>query len=88
MVALGNEPISRGFLAQILFELLNDELEIDEAYEATLNNYTDIATSPYQEAIEFCISTGLMNGVTSTEVQPEKGLTRAELVVIMERLQK
>ena len=88
MVALGNEPISRGFLAQILFELLNDELEINEAYEATLNNYTDIATSPYQEAIEFCISTGLMNGVTSTEVQPEKGLTRAELVVIMERLQK
>lgn len=88
MMAFGNEPISRGFLAQVLFELLEDELEINEAYEATLNNYTDIATSPYQEAIEFCISTGLMNGVTSTEVQPEKGLTRAELVVIMERLQK
>ena len=86
IVEFGNQPITRGFLAQVLFELLEDELEVNEAYTATLENYIDIQNSPYQEALEFCVSTGLMNGVTSKEIQPEKGLTRAELVTIMERL--
>ena len=79
-----DKPLTRELVAQVLYEVTKGELkQIKEA-----KGFTDIAQSPYKEAINYCIGSGLLNGVSATKMNPEKTITRAELATVMMKLNK
>lgn len=79
---LGDKPLCRALLAQVLYEVTEGKLErINESV-----NFEDIADSDYQEAMIYCIQTGLLKGVNQTIMAPEKPLTRAELMMVLIRM--
>lgn len=79
---LEDDMISRELLAQILYELTDGKLKVvKEAIE-----FQNVQQSPYQEAIKYCIETGLLNGVSQNKMLPQKALTRAELMAVLIRL--
>ena len=79
---LGDKPLSRELLAQVLYEITEGKLgSVRE--EMT---FEDIADSPYNKAINYCIRVGLFNGTDSKHMNAEKALTRAELMTILIRL--
>ena len=80
--ALEDQPLSRELLAQILYELTEGKLKpVKEAVD-----FEDIADSPYKDAINYCVRTGLLNGIDNKHMAPKKALTRAELMSVLIRL--
>ena len=47
-----------------------------------------IEGSMYYDAIVYCIEVELLTGMTETTMEPEKALTRAEMMVVLERLEE
>lgn len=80
--ALGNQPLSRELLAQVLYEVTNGELKQTER----LVIFTDTRYSPYEKAIDYCITRGLLRGTSSNTMSPLKPVTRAEMMTILQRL--
>ena len=79
-----DNSLTRELVAQVLYEVTKGELkQIKE-----VKGFTDIAQSPYKEAINYCIGSGLLNGVSATKMSPEKTITRAELATVMMKLNK
>ncbi|ONI40298.1 hypothetical protein AN640_08775, partial [Candidatus Epulonipiscium fishelsonii] len=74
--------ITREILAQILFEITDAQLPRIKAS----GNFIDIFASPYKDAIDYCVETGLLFGVSQNEMAPNKVLTRAELATVLVRL--
>lgn len=82
VASFGNKPLSREVIAQVLYEVTNGNLKkVNETIA-----YTDIADSDYKIAIEYCVATGLLNGTTDKTMSPQKAVTRAEMVTILNRL--
>ena len=79
---LGSNPISRELLAEVLYEIT--EGKIKQIKNIAL--FEDTLTSPYKEAIDYCISVGLFNGTSNTTMSPQKALTRAEMMTVVMRL--
>ncbi len=79
---MGEKPIKRELLAQVIYEIIGDKIEPITA-EVTFN---DIENSEYKEAIHYCVRAGLLSGVDSKHIAPEKVLTRAELISVLIRL--
>ncbi len=79
---LGEQPITRELLAQVLYELTKGKLEATREIIA----FTDMEDSPYKEAIDYCVSVGLISGMSATTMSPQKALTRAELMTVLIRL--
>lgn len=79
-----DKPLTRELVAQVLYEVTEGKLNqvVDK------KDFADIADSPYREAIDYCVGSGLLNGVSATKMNPQKSITRAELVTIMTRLNK
>lgn len=75
-------PLIRELLAQVLYDVTNGELKNTQGTKV----FTDVGASSYKEAIDYCVQTGLLKGVSDTEMSPEKAVTRAEMAVIIERL--
>lgn len=75
-------PLTRGLVAQVLYEVTNGELKKTQE----VKGFIDLDGSSYKEAINYCVQTGLLKGVSETKMNPEKAVTRAELTVIIERL--
>ncbi|ONI40206.1 hypothetical protein AN396_01145 [Candidatus Epulonipiscium fishelsonii] len=82
VMSSSEDNITRGMFAQILFEITDKQLpKIKYDY-----NFIDIDNSPYNEAITYCIETGLLCGISQNEMAPNKMLTRAELAAVLVRL--
>ncbi|MDA3732803.1 S-layer homology domain-containing protein [Niameybacter massiliensis] len=74
--------LSRGQLAQVLFEVTNGNLKKIKP----LVLFTDTRYSEYEDGINYCIRTGLLEGTTATTMEPNKAVTRAEMMTILMRL--
>ena len=79
---LKDESLSRGLLAQVIYEVTEGQLKRTDKNVS----FIDIAQSPHKEAIIYCVQTGILNGVNKEFMLPEKALTRAELMVILVRM--
>lgn len=79
---LGGKPISRQLLAEILYEVTDGKLE----RQREAKDFADNGETAYKEALAYCYETGLLEGVTSEQMAPQKILTRAEMMVILTRL--
>lgn len=82
LAQLEGQPISRALLAQVLLEATGEQLPQKE----TSKMYTDIEKSAYKEAIEYCVATGLLQGTADDKMSPNKELTRAEMAMVLQRL--
>lgn len=80
--ALKDESLSRALLAQVIYEVTEGQFERTDKEVS----FKDIAQSPYEEALVYCVETGILNGVTKEFMLPEKAPTRAELMVILMRM--
>ncbi len=74
--------MSRELLAQVLYEMTDGQLEQSKDIPV----YTDLESTPYSEAIQYCVSTGLLQGTSQTTMHPKKGLTRAEMATVLQRV--
>lgn len=74
--------LSRGQLAQVLFEVTDGNLKKVKPLVA----FTDTRYSEYADGINYCIRTGLLEGTTATTMEPNKAVTRAEMMTILMRL--
>ena len=80
----GDKPLTRELLAQVLYEITKGKLKAAKEVPA----FTDTKSSPYQEAIDYCVAAGLLNGTGNNTMSPQKELTRAEMMTILIRLDK
>lgn len=80
--SLGEEPITRELLAQVIYETTGGSL--DPIRDA--QTFADIASSPYREGIEYSVRVGLLYGVSASTMEPDRALTRAEMIAIIVRL--
>lgn len=78
-----NQYVSRELLAQVLYEVTEGTLKKVKP----LISFTDIYYSDYKEGINYCIRTGLLEGTTAYTMEPEKPVTRAEMMTILQRLE-
>ncbi|MDF2613931.1 MAG: hypothetical protein K0S71_1717 [Clostridia bacterium] len=81
---LENKPLSREILAQVLYDITEGKLPTVRENM----RFKDIKDTKYKEAIDYCVATGLLNGANKDEMLPEKALTRAELMIVLIRLDK
>ena len=79
---LGNSPVTRELLGQVLYEILNGS-PVDAGVSA---RFTDVSGTKYEEAINYCLEKGLLVGMTETTMEPERAVTRAELIGVLMRL--
>jgi pectin methylesterase-like acyl-CoA thioesterase/pectate lyase len=79
---LGETPIPRELLAQVLYEVTKGKINATREVPVFL----DTQNSPYKEAIDYCVSVGLLYGTSETKMEPQKDLTRAEMTAIIIRL--
>lgn len=79
---LGENYVSRQLLAQILFEVTNGELKKTKP----ITIFTDTTYSEYEDAIYYCVRTGLLEGTSADKMEPYKPVTRAEMMTILQRL--
>ena len=79
---LSEKPITREILAQILFEITDGRLKETKIGK----EFSDILESPYKNSIDYCVRTGLLVGTSEKTMSPKKSLTRAELIVVLNRL--
>jgi hypothetical protein len=82
---LGDKPMTRELLAQIVYELTKDQIKPITGQKFSM---ADINGSPYKNALMFCVGTELLYGTSQTTMSPSKELTRAELMAILTRLDK
>ena len=82
VAGLGEESLTRELLAQVIYEITDGKLERREREI----HFDDIQTSPYEEALIYCVETDVLNGVGDSIMVPGKALTRAELMTILVRL--
>lgn len=80
---LGDKPMTRELLAQIVYELTKDQIK---PIAGRTFSMPDINGSPYKNALLFCAGTELLYGTSQTTMSPTKALTRAELMAILTRL--
>lgn len=81
---LDDGNLSRELLAQILYEVTNGDLKKTKS----LVWFTDTTYSPYSKAINYCVTRGLLEGTSSHIMSPQKAVTRAEMMTILQRLDK
>ena len=79
---LGDKPLTRELLAQVIYEITKGKLDQSKDVPA----FIDTQNSAYQEAINYCVSVGLLNGTSENTMAPEKELTRAEMMTVLIRL--
>nr|WP_307990702.1 CehA/McbA family metallohydrolase [uncultured Niameybacter sp.] len=79
---LGENELTRELLAQVIYEVTKGKLE----RSVVSMTFTDLQGSPYEEALLYCVETGILKGVSSDRIEPYKALTRAELMTILVRL--
>ncbi len=74
-----NDTVTREQVAVLLYRLAN-HLGMDTSARADLSAYTDAAQiSAYaQEAMQWAVASGLLNGRTATTLTPQGSATRAE----------
>lgn len=65
---LDDKPLTRELLAQVLFEITEGKLQ--EVKEVP--TFTDLQSSAYQEAINYCVAAGLLNGTSENTMSPQK----------------
>lgn len=82
VAGLGEQAVSRELLAQVIYEITDGKLERTEMDM----KFSDMAQSPYEEALIYCVETGVLNGVGDGIMVPGKDLTRAELMTVLVRL--
>lgn len=82
--SMDDEYVSRELLAQVLYEVTDGQLKKTKPLVA----FTDTYYSDYQDGINYCIRTGLLEGTTSYTMEPTKPVTRAEMMTILQRLDK
>ncbi|MEG1296819.1 MAG: S-layer homology domain-containing protein [Niameybacter sp.] len=82
IAALGEEALTRELLAQVIYEVTEGQLKTTQTSMA----FSDMAQSPYQEALIYCAQAGVLNGVEEDKMCPEKALTRAEFMTVLVRL--
>lgn len=82
VAGLGENELTRELLAQVIFEVTKGKLE----RSVVSMTFTDLQGSPYEEALLYCVETGILKGVSSDRIEPYKALTRAELMTILVRL--
>lgn len=82
ILSLEQQPITRDLLAQVLYEATNGELKKVKDEQ----KFIDINESKYKDAINYCVATGLLNGMSNDTMNPKKPVTRAELMAILIRL--
>ncbi|MBE6034937.1 MAG: S-layer homology domain-containing protein [Clostridiales bacterium] len=80
--SLEQQPITRDLLAQVLYEVTNGELKKVKDEQ----KFIDIDESKYKDAINYCVATGLLTGMSNDTMNPKKPVTRAELMAILIRL--
>ncbi|OOB80472.1 MAG: hypothetical protein BEN19_04800 [Epulopiscium sp. Nuni2H_MBin003] len=80
---VGSGAMTRGLLAQVIYELVGNEIESG----SITKEFADISASEYKEAIDYCIQAGILNGTSENTMEPEKAVTRAEMVTILSRMQ-
>lgn len=79
---MGENYVSRQLLAQILFEVTNGELKKTKP----ITVFSDTTYSEYEDAIYYCVRTGLLEGTSMGKMEPYKPVTRAEMMTILQRL--
>ena len=79
---LEDETLSRELLAQVIYEVTEGKFECTDKEVS----FKDIEKSTYEAALVYCVQVGILNGVTKELMLPEKALTRAELVVVLMRM--
>lgn len=79
---LEDKALPRALFAQVIYEVTEGKFECADKKVS----FKDIAQSPYEEALVYCVQTGILNGITDELMMPEKSLTRAELMVILMRM--
>ncbi|WP_313559174.1 S-layer homology domain-containing protein [Ruminiclostridium cellobioparum] len=78
----GKETITRGEVAELLMALTQGKLE----RKVKKYNFKDLDEKPHEDALRYCIETGIFNGGGNNMILGEKTLTRAEMLVVMNRL--
>ncbi len=79
---LENEPLSRALLAEVIYEITEGRLERTRNFEG----FEDTKETMYEEALKYCYETGVLEGVAEGTMAPQKELTRAEMMVVLMRL--
>ena len=79
-----NTAITREQLAAILMNYAAYKGE-DVSNRADLTSYTDQPSTWAQEAMQWAVAEGLINGVTNDQLQPQGNATRAQVAAILER---
>ena len=79
-----NTAITREQLAAILMNYAAYKGE-DVSNRADLANYTDQPSTWAQEAMQWAVAEGLINGVTNDQLQPQGNATRAQVAAILQR---
>ncbi|MEG0319419.1 MAG: S-layer homology domain-containing protein [Niameybacter sp.] len=74
--------VSRGQLAQVIYEVTNGNLKKIRPS----SYFTDTVYSEYEAGIDYCVRTGLLEGTTASTMEPNKAVTRAEMMTILMRL--
>jgi hypothetical protein len=82
VAALGDKPLSREMLAQVLYEITTANLD----RVGTAVSFNDIQDSEYKDAINYCVETGLLRGMPNNAMDPRREITRAELMAVLGRL--
>ncbi len=82
MIQREDKPITRGILAQIIYESTQNRIWLDEE----VGPYVDIENSMYGNALKYCVKAGILKGVDETHMAPDKEVTRAELMTVLIRL--
>ena len=79
-----NTAITREQLAAILMNYAAYKGE-DVSNRADLTSYTDQPSTWAQEAMQWAVAEGLINGVTNDQLQPQGNATRAQVAAILQR---
>ena len=79
---LGEKPVTRELLAQVLYEITDGKLQKIPVQKV----FSDVNGSVYKDALSYCIETGLLKGTGKDTMSPQKELTRAELIAVLQRL--
>ncbi|MHC1750205.1 MAG: endo-alpha-N-acetylgalactosaminidase family protein [Cellulosilyticaceae bacterium] len=77
-------PLKRELLAQVIYEVTEGKLPTTLEKQ----NFKDIKDANHKQAIDYCVMTGILKGTGKTTMSPEKSVTRAEMMAILERLNK
>lgn len=88
-----NTPATRGEVALAFYNLSNSNVGKYTADDSWWNNrtpanqgnhtFTDVANSPYKDAIAWCFDEGVVNGVSSTSFSPDSNVTREQVAIMM-----